>query len=179
MRLEQLEDDIDKSYLGDEEIAKKILAITDKPEKEKLELMSALVPITEAGETGITSGLKNAFEYEDADRMEEINDELKTKFLALPAPDDDESSQNMDDTSSVGNFQTSVMGDKQKSDTAFDMMSERSQQLSMISKRSGISNFSHSVISKLSKPMSLPRDKNLRERAEDTMLKQNLRQIDD
>lgn len=63
MRLQALEDDIDQSFMGDEETAKKILAIKNKPDDEKLELMSAIVPITEAGDTGLSRGMQNAFTY--------------------------------------------------------------------------------------------------------------------
>ena len=177
-RLEELEDDIETSFFGNEETAKQILSIADKPEKERLELMSALVPPSEAGKTGVVSSRENAYNFDDAGRMEEINDQLKTKFLALPSPDDDISQSN-DDATSMSHFQTSVMGDKQKSDKEFDIMSERSQQLTQISKRSGISSFSYSVITKLNKPVSLPGDKNLREKAEDAVLKRNLKEIDE
>jgi len=37
------------------------LALKDKPDWEKLELMSAIVPLEEAGESGLTGGMKNAF----------------------------------------------------------------------------------------------------------------------
>lgn len=37
------------------------MAIKDKTDWEKLELMSAIVPIEEAGESGLTWGMKNAF----------------------------------------------------------------------------------------------------------------------
>lgn len=177
-RLDELENDIDNSFLGNEDISKKILALKDKKDKEKLELMSAIVPLSEAGQTNMSFGMKNAYVYEDADRIEKINDELKTKFLSLPSPDDD-ISQSHDDVTSVGNFQTSVMGERQKSAKDYDVFSERSQQLTQISKRSGITNFSHSIISKLSKPVSLPKEKLLRENAESKLLKRNLAEIDD
>lgn len=140
--------------------------------------MSAIIPVREAGQTGLSTGQKNAYDYEDGGRMELINDELKTKYLALPAPSDDES-MGHGDTSSVGNFQTSVMGSRKKSEREMDIFSERSQQLTQISKRSGISSYSHSVLSKLSKPVSLPGDKLLRAQAEEKHLKQNLKEIED
>ena len=176
-RLQILEDEIEQSFLGDEETAKKILAISDKPEKEKLELMSALVPASEAGETGVTTGMKNAFVYEDGGRMEEINDQLKTKFLALPPADGTDSMNN--DFSTVSNMQTSVFGEKQGSEDNVDLFSERSAQLTQISKRSGISGISHSIVSKLSKPVSLPKEKFLREKAESKVSKQFIKEIDD
>lgn len=175
-RLLELEDEIDQSFFGNEETAKKILAIANKPEKEKLELMSALIPASEAGETGVIAGTKNAFVYEDGERMERINDELKTKYLALPPPSDDETVH--DDVSSMYNFQSSVYGDKKGNEKSIDANSQRSAQLSMFSKRSGISNFSHSIISKLSKPISLPKEKILREKAEEKLYKQSIKDID-
>lgn len=176
-RLLQLEDEIDQSFLADEETAKKILSICNKPENEKLELMSALVPVSEAGETGVISGMKNAYIYEDGDRMERINDELKTKYLALPPCSDDNETIN-DDVSSMYNFQSSVKGGKRASEKNSDIYSERSVQLSLISKRSGITNFSHSVVSRLSKPVSLPKEKILREKAESKLYKSNIKEID-
>jgi hypothetical protein len=136
--------------------------------------MSALVPVSEAGVTGITMGMKNAYVYEDGERMEKINDELRTKYLALPPAQDDNSVH--DDISSV-NGMASVMGGKEES-KHIDMLSERSIQLTQISKRSGISTISHSVISKLSKPISLPKEKILREQAEDKLYKSHIKEID-
>lgn len=176
-RLLALEDEIEQSYLGDEETAKKILAISNKPENERLELMAALVPVGEAGEMGVVSGMKNAFIYEDGDRMEKINDELKSKYLALPPPSEDGSIQ--DDISSMRNMQVSVMGDQKGSDNNADIFSERSVQLSQMSRRTGISNYSHSIISKLSRPVSLPKEKILREQAEGKLYKKNIKEIDD
>lgn len=137
--------------------------------------MSSLVPLSEAGVTGITMGMKNAYVYEDGERMEKINDELKTKYLALPPPQTDDGSVH-DDLSSL-NGMVSVMGGKEGSNHN-DMLSERSVQLTQISKRSGISSFSHSVISKLSKPISLPKEKILREQAEDKLYKNHMQEID-
>ena len=45
-----LEKEIEENFVNDESIAKQILAIKDKPDAEKLDLMSAIVPITEAGD---------------------------------------------------------------------------------------------------------------------------------
>lgn len=45
-----LEREIEENFVNDEAIAKQILAIKDKPDSEKLDLMSAIVPITEAGD---------------------------------------------------------------------------------------------------------------------------------
>lgn len=175
-RLQELEDEIEHSFLANEETANKILALQNKSDNEKLELMSALIPVSEAGETGVIFGLKNAYLYDDPERIEKINDELKTRFLALP-PADDESIH--DDVKSTSNFQTSVFGGKNTSVKDFDMFSERSAQLTQISKRSGITSISHSLISKLSKPTSFPKEKILREKAEEKYLKSSLREIDD
>jgi len=38
--------------------------------------MSAIVPVSEAGETGLSNGMRNAFVYEETRRMEEINEAL-------------------------------------------------------------------------------------------------------
>jgi hypothetical protein len=62
-------------------VSKYILAIKDKTDAEKLDLMSAIVPLTEAGDNGMTGGMKNAYEYEDAGKMERINEELRSKFM--------------------------------------------------------------------------------------------------
>ena len=75
-RLQELEDEIDNSFLWNEENSKKILSLQNKTDQEKLELMSAIVPASEAGEKGIITGFKNAYLYEDPKRMEKINDEL-------------------------------------------------------------------------------------------------------
>jgi GTPase involved in cell partitioning and DNA repair len=133
-RLEELENEIE--FFENDEMSKKILAITNKSDQEKLELMSALVPVTEAGKANVVTGVKNAFVYEDGDRMEQINDELKTKFLALPPCSTDEDNLQADsihdDTSSMKNMQSSVFGDESKK--GVDMFSERSVQLTQISK---------------------------------------------
>jgi len=57
------------------------LAIKDKTDREKLELMSAIVPVSEAGETGLSHGMKNAFVYEETKRMEEINEALRSRYM--------------------------------------------------------------------------------------------------
>lgn len=176
-RLLALEDEIEQSFLGDEDTAKKILAISGKPEHERLELMSALIPASEAGVSGVIAGMKNAYVYEDGERMEQINDVLKSKFLALPPCTDDASMH--DDVSSMHNAQMSAFGDKKGSDKNVDVFSERSVQLSQMTKRSGLSNYSHSIISKLSKPVSLPKEKILREQAESKLYKSSIKEIDD
>jgi hypothetical protein len=176
-RLLALEDEIDQSFLGNEDFEKRLLSIADRPERERLELMSAMVPITEAGDNALINGMKNAYVYEEGERMEAINDELKTKFLALPSPSDHDTVN--DDISSMNNYQTSVFGDKKGSSKDYDIYSERSVQLTQISKRSGISGFSHSIVSKLSKPHSFPKEKILREKAEDKYYKQTMREIED
>ena len=175
-RLQELEDEIEQSFLGDEETTKKILAISDKPEKERLELMSSLVPTSEAGESGMIHGMRNAYVYEEGERMETINDELKTKFLALPPPSDDITEN--DEISSISHMQASVFGNTKGSEKDIDAFSERSLQLTQISKRSGISGISHSLVSKLNKPVSLPKDKFLREKAEGKLSKKTLKEID-
>lgn len=43
--------------------------------------MSAIVPLTEAGDNGITWGMKNAYVYEETEKMEKINEELRSKFM--------------------------------------------------------------------------------------------------
>ena len=48
-----------------------------------MELMSALLPPTEAGKSGFASGMKNAFEYEDPDKIEKLNEELRSKYLVV------------------------------------------------------------------------------------------------
>jgi len=65
------------------------------------------------------------------------------------------------------------MGGNDKSEN--DMMSERSAQLSNFSKRTGISNYSSSVLSKLSKPSVLPKESSVRDQAENRDLKNRLR----
>ena len=77
------------------------------------------------------------------------------------------------------NLQSSVYGERQTSEKDFDMFSERSVQLTQISKRSGITCISQSLMNKLGKPLSLPKEKVLREKAEDKFFKQNLKEIDD
>ncbi|CAI2376509.1 unnamed protein product [Moneuplotes crassus] len=176
LRLQQLEDEIEQSFLGDEENAQKLLAISDKSDKERLELMSSLVPAPEAGETDATRGMKNAFVYEDGKRVEEINDQLRTRFLALPPAEENQSDH--DEVSSMANMQSSVFGGGKSSDKNADIFSERSVQLSQFSKRSGISGISHSLVSKLNKPVSLPKDKFLRNEAEDKLSKQSLKEIE-
>lgn len=176
-RLEALEDEIDKSFLGNEDFEKRLLSIADRPDNERLELMSAIVPVTEAGANGLINGIKNAFVYEEGERMEAINDELKAKYLALPCPSDNDTIN--DDVSSMNNFQPSVYGGKKGSEKNYDAFSERSVQLTQISKRSGISGFSHSIVSKLSKPQSFPKEKTLRDKAENKFYKQSLREIED
>ena len=76
-----LEKEIEDNFVNDEAIAKQILAIKDKPDAEKLDLMSAIVPITEAGDWGIVSHMKNAFVYEESEKMERINEELWSKYM--------------------------------------------------------------------------------------------------
>ena len=139
--------------------------------------MSAIVPASEAGEKGTITGFKNAYLYDDPKKIEKINDELKTRFLALPPASEDDSIH--DDVSSMKNLQSSVYGDRPTSEKDFDMFSERSAQLTQISKRSGITSISQSLMNKLGKPLSLPKEKVLREKAEDKFFKQNLKEIDD
>lgn len=176
-RLEALEDEIDKSFLGNEDFEKRLLSIANRPDNERLELMSAIVPVTEAGANALINGMKNAYVYEEGERMEAINDELKAKYLALPSPSDNDTIN--DDISSMNNFQPSVYGGKKGSEKNYDAFSERSVQLTQISKRSGISGFSHSIVSKLSKPQSFPKEKTLRDKAENKFYKQSLREIED
>jgi len=176
-RLQELEDEIDQSFLWNDEYSKKIISWQTITNQEKLELMSALVPASEAGERDIITGYKNAYLYDDPGRIEKINDELKTKFLALPPLSEDESIN--DDITSMKNLQSSVHGDRASSEKDFDIFSERSAHLTMISKRSGITSISHSLMNKLSKPLSLPKEKTLRDKAEEKILKQNLKEIDD
>lgn len=139
--------------------------------------MSAIVPASEAGEKHVVTGFKNAYLYDDPARIEKINDELKTKFLALPPPSEDDSVN--DDITSMKNLQSSVHGDRATSEKDFDIFSERSAHLTMISKRSGITSISHSLMNKLSKPLSLPKEGVLRDKAEQKVFKQNLKEIDD
>lgn len=80
-RLKELESEIETTFCDNEDIAWKILAIKDKPDHEKLDLMSAIVPLTEAGDNGITWGMKNAYVYEETEKMEKINEELRSKFM--------------------------------------------------------------------------------------------------
>ena len=62
-RLKALESDIEETFKDVD--PQKILAIRDRPENERLELMADVMGVTEAGESGVTGGLKNAYQYEE------------------------------------------------------------------------------------------------------------------
>lgn len=55
--------------------------------------MSAIVPLEEAGESGLTGGMKNAFQYEETKRMEQINETLRSKYMISQFQRDEEDSQ--------------------------------------------------------------------------------------
>ena len=84
-RLEELENQIDRSFLGDEEAESQILSLKGKSDKEKLELMSNMTPMgSEAGKPQLSIEMENAFNYENPENLEKINEELRSKFLSVP-----------------------------------------------------------------------------------------------
>lgn len=96
--------------------------------------------------------------------MEKINEELQSKYVPSYVRDDDVTSHN-GGVSSVFDSQS-------------EAHSDRSHQLSEFSKRSGITNFSSGMISKLSKPTILPKEPTLIAQAEKKDLNNKLRDID-
>lgn len=116
----------------------------------------------------MTQGMVNAFAYEDSHRMEEINSQLTSNFLALPAGSDAASSHN-DDLNSHFDLNSQI---------GQDMISERSAQLSEFSRRTGISNISHTVLSQMSKASVMPKEKHLVAQAEARDLKERLQKLD-
>ncbi len=72
-----LEKEIDRSFhIEDEETAQKIMAVKDRPDREKLELLASVMPEQEEGTQSVMSGMKNAFSYNASEEVEKINEQL-------------------------------------------------------------------------------------------------------
>ena len=84
----ELEQEIEEQFLANDEQIQVINAMKGKPEGEKLQILNSFVPAIEAGETDETMGMRNAYEYDDPQKLEEINQELHSKYIAMPLNDD-------------------------------------------------------------------------------------------
>ena len=162
----ELEQEIEEQFLANDEQIQVINAMKGKPEGEKLQILNSFVPAIEAGETDETMGMRNAYEYDDPQKLEEINQELHSKYIAMPLNDDA--------SSAAGGPATSVYSGVKD----MDAYTERSYMLSQSSAFDTRSNISSKVLSKLSKPTVLPKEEALRDNAEKRDLSNRLSEVE-
>ena len=164
-RLEELMNNIETQFGGADE--ERILAIRDKADDEKSELLSAIVPYE-----------ANAFDYagEESRRLQDINESLKGFVHALPAPEGES------DTLSIAG------GPSLAGKSVAGGIGARSGVVSLAGPSfaggmgktgaSFMSGKSGGVLSRIAEPAVLPKEKALREKAEERNIRDKMREID-